>query len=70
MKLALLGADADTLAIAAAIAAQRQDKLVGVCECPADFVASLARLGILAPPLDHWEALLDRDQVDAVVVRA
>jgi myo-inositol 2-dehydrogenase/D-chiro-inositol 1-dehydrogenase len=69
MKLALLGADANTLAIATAIAARRQDKLLVVCEFDGNpFARPLSQRGLLAPELHDWDTLLDAGYVDAVIV--
>ncbi len=69
MRLALLGADADTPAIATAIAGRREDKLLAVCECQGSELArALAKRGLLAAEIDNWETLLDSEFVDAVVV--
>ncbi len=69
MKLALLGADVNTSAIATAIAERRQDKLVAVCECRGNaFAAPLARRGLLAAEIENWDTLLDPEFVDAVIV--
>ena len=69
MKLAILGGDRQTLSIARAIAAADRDQLVACVETEAGpRAADFAALRLPGGPLDHWEALLDATQVDAVVV--
>ncbi len=69
MRLALLGADADTPGLVAALARRPQDQLVAVCECQASpLAAALARRGQKTLQIENWEELLDRDFVDAVIV--
>lgn len=70
MKLALLGADATTLAIARAAVAGPHD-LVWVCELddgePA-IASALRAVAAHSRPAEHWETLLDFAAVDAVVI--
>jgi predicted dehydrogenase len=69
MRLALLGADRATLAIAKATIADRRYQLVAVCECEAGpFSSELASLALAVPEFANWESLLDANLVDAVVV--
>lgn len=72
MKLAILGIDAATLALAEAIQAGGRHELAWTCEwdsaAPPDFVARVRRLGVGSRPVEHWEALLDQTLVDAVIV--
>jgi myo-inositol 2-dehydrogenase/D-chiro-inositol 1-dehydrogenase len=69
MKLGILGADEMTLAVARAAAPRHQ--VVCVCALPDEPAETLAPLHPLASRArfgESWEALLDRSQVDAVVV--
>ncbi|MBB73634.1 MAG: hypothetical protein CMJ75_03865 [Planctomycetaceae bacterium] len=70
MQLALLGSDADTLAIARAVNRSPAHALIGVYQPP----AQLAELRALLPPggewTDDWESLLHDDRIDAVIVGA
>ena len=72
LRIALLGADHATPAIARAIAASRRFELVGVCEFDeapgSEVVASPTEILGRVKRLDSWEALLDSRAVDAVVV--
>lgn len=71
MKLAILGADAVTLAVARAVAEGSPHDLVWVCELD-DGDPAIARqirsLATRAKPAPSWEALLDTDLIDLVVV--
>jgi predicted dehydrogenase len=72
IRVALLGADGTTPALARAIAESRRFELAGVCELdsardPGLAQALAASLG-RARHFDHWEALLARDQADVVLV--
>lgn len=73
MKLALLGADAVTLAVARAVAASATDDLVLVCDLdrgdPA-IAREIRSLAAQAKPTPTWEVLLDSSQADLVVVAA
>ncbi len=69
MKLAILGADRETLAIARTIASDGAYQLVGCSEIGSGPYA--AAFGALRPTrgvVDNWEALLDSTWLDAVVV--
>ncbi len=68
MRLGLLGIDADTPALIEAIARRPQDQLVAVCEDQAAPAANPVRRAASLAVLDNWEALLDSELVDAVIV--
>jgi predicted dehydrogenase len=72
IRIALLGADDATAAIARSISGSDQFELAGVCELDgdmeADVIASLGNYSGRVRRFSEWESLLDRDQADAVVV--
>jgi predicted dehydrogenase len=71
-RIALLGADNTTLAVARAILASDQFGLLGACELENNSNAPASSLihALLGrgTQFDAWEALLDQESVDAVVV--
>lgn len=71
IRIALLGADEATRAIAEAIAGNSRFQLAGVCEwddAPAGDATGSHTVLARARRFDGWEALLDSSVVDAVVV--
>ncbi len=69
IRIALLGADDSTPALARAIVQSERFELVGVCELEDIHIAqSLRALARHVRPLDVWESLLDATALDAVIV--
>jgi predicted dehydrogenase len=72
IRVAFLGADPCTLALARAVIESNRFELAGVCELDGGLDPqvgqALAALTRRARQLDEWEALLDEQFVDAVVV--
>ena len=69
MKFALLGADAESLELARAVAANHQYRLVWAGEL-GDARREVERFAPTARLDDSWESLIAGDQVDAVIVAA
>jgi len=67
MKLALLGIDADTLALADAATKSGQHQVVWACEAD-DAIGPLRQVAPQAKVTGPWEFLLGSDSVDAVLV--
>ena len=67
MKFALLGSDADALAVARAVAESTEHELVHICQA-GDWAAQLKPHAPQARVSDDWEALLDTHAVGAVIV--
>ncbi|MEX0677658.1 MAG: Gfo/Idh/MocA family oxidoreductase [Pirellulales bacterium] len=70
MRIAFLGADDSTADLVRAVVESQQLVLVGICEFAGaqDAADELGRLAGQFRPIGQWEALLDDERVDAVVV--